>query len=128
MLTMKDVSRQSVLVAADSLSRRLTSSGLEFDLLVMLLFCDLQTHGMGKQPAVYVSRGKLVRNYGKFGHFFSGKIFYSCANYHISKQSELILFCCFYFVQMQEVRVSLPNVVHVVRIYSVSGKRDWYAA
>ena len=57
-------------MAADSFSGRLTSSGLEFDLLVMLLFCDLQTHGMGKQPAVYVSRGKLVRNYGKFGQFF----------------------------------------------------------
>lgn len=27
-----------------------------------------------------------------------------------------------FHVQMQEVRVALPNVVHVVRLYSVSGK------
>lgn len=40
-----------------------------------------QAHGFGEQPAVFVSKGKL----------------------------------------MQEVRVALPNVVHVVRIYSVSG-------
>ena len=90
----------------------------------MSLFCDLQTHGRGEQPAVYVIRGKLVRHYlRKICRVTSGKIFYSSTNYHISKQLELIFVCRFYFVQMQEVRVALPNVVHVVRLYSVPGKR-----
>ena len=41
--------------------------------------------------------------------------------YSASKHERLFSLIC---LQMQEVRVALPNVVHVVRMYSISG--EWF--
>ncbi|KAL9985464.1 hypothetical protein ACROYT_G007876 [Oculina patagonica] len=68
-------------VAIDFVSYGTKSFGDRSGAYLFLPDGPAQAHGLGEQPAVYVSRGKL----------------------------------------MQEVRVALPNVLHVVRLYSISG-------
>ncbi|KAJ7393930.1 hypothetical protein OS493_003599 [Desmophyllum pertusum] len=68
-------------VAIDFVSYGTKASGDRSGAYLFMPNGPAEAHGIGEQPSVYVSRGKL----------------------------------------MQEVRVALPNVLHVVRIYSVSG-------